>query len=58
LASASGIPTIVSAIATALTRCPIASHTPHSSSQMMFPISAPVPAPGLSMMVRPNGHSA
>jgi hypothetical protein len=45
-------------IATALTRSPIASQIPHNSSQMIFPISAPVPAPGLSMIVRPNAHSA
>ena len=58
LASASGMPTIVTAIAAALTRCPIASHIPHSSSQMTLPIKAPVPAPGRSTMVRPNGHNA
>jgi hypothetical protein len=49
---------IVSAIATALTRCPIASQIPNNTNQMMFPISVPLPAPGLSMIVRPNGHSA
>ena len=58
LASASGMPTIVAAIATALTKWPIASHKPNSSTQMTFPISAPVPAAGLSTIVRPNGHNA
>src|SRR5208283_5664087 len=58
LASASGIPTIVIAIAAALTKCPIASQTPNSSTQMTFPMRAPVPAVGLSTIVRPNGHNA
>ena len=58
LAKASGMPMIVIAIAAALTRCPMASHIPKSSTQMTLPIRAPVPALGFSTIVRPNGHSA
>ena len=48
LASASGMPMIVIAIATAVMMCPIASHTPNSTiSQMTLPTSAPGRAPGL-----------
>ena len=49
---------IVTAIATALTRCPSASHQPNSTTHRMLPISAPGRVPGLSTSVRPNGHSA
>ena len=49
---------IVMAIAAALTKCPIASHNPNSSTQMTLPTSVPVPAPGFSTIVRPNGHNA
>ena len=58
LARARGIPMIVIAIATAVMTWPIASHTPQSSTQMMFPTSAPGRGPGFSMMVRPKGHRA
>ncbi len=58
LASASGMPMIVIAIATALTTWPIASQMPNRSTQMTLPIRAPGRGPGLSTMVRPNGHSA
>ncbi len=52
------MPTIVAAIATAVSKCPIASQIPHNRIQMMLPINAPVRTPGLSTIVRPNGHSA
>jgi hypothetical protein len=58
LANASGIPTMVMAMATALTMWPMASHSPNSRIQMTLPISAPGRGPGFSTMVRPNGHSA
>ena len=58
LASASGIPMMVLAIATAVAKCMIVSAIPNSNTQMTFPISAPVPAPGFSTIVRPNGHRA
>ena len=58
LASASGMPTMVTAIATALMTWPMASHSPATNIQMTLPISAPVRGPGLSTTVRPNGHSA
>lgn len=58
LASASGMPMIVTAIAAALTKCPRASQIPNSSTQMTLPIKAPVPAVGFSTIVRPNGHNA
>ena len=58
LASASGMPTIVIAIAAALTMWPIASHSPNSSIQITLPTTAPGRGPGFSTMVRPNGHSA
>jgi hypothetical protein len=52
------MPMIVTAIATAVTTCAMASQIPNSSTQMMLPISAPGRVPGLSITVRPNGHSA
>ena len=58
LASASGMPMIVMAIATALTKCAMASQMPNSITQMTLPISVNGWAPGFSTMVRPNGHSA
>ena len=58
LASASGMPMIVMAIATAVITWPMASQMPNRMIQMTLPISAPGRGPGLSTMVRPNGHSA
>ena len=49
---------IVIAIATALTRWPMASQMPNRITQMTLPISAPGRGPGFSTMVRPNGQSA
>ena len=49
---------IVIAIATAVTTWPIASQMPNRMTQMMLPTSAPGRGPGLSTIVRPNGHSA
>jgi hypothetical protein len=45
------MPMIVTAIATALTMWPIASHTPATMSQMTLPTSAPGRGPGLSTTV-------
>jgi hypothetical protein len=47
----------VIAIATALTKCPIASQIPNNNTQMTLPTRAPLPALGLSTIVRPNGHN-
>ena len=58
LASASGIPMIVMAIATAVTMWPMANQMPNRMTQMTLPITAPGRGPGFSTMVRPNGHSA
>ena len=58
LATASGMPTIVIAIAIAVVMCPMASHTPATITQMTLPTSAPGRGPGFSTIVRPNGHSA
>ena len=58
LASASGMPMIVTAIATAVTTWPMASQMPNRMTQMTFPISAPGRVPGMSTIVRPNGHNA
>lgn len=57
-ATASGIPMIVIAIATAVTMCPIANQIPAMITQMTLPIIEPTPAVGLSTTVLPNGHSA
>ena len=47
---------IVMARKNAVTMCPSASHQPASTSQMMFPITAPAPAEGFLTTVRPNGQ--
>ena len=47
---------IVMHIAIPVIRCPSASHQPARTIQITLPISAPVPAPGLRTIVRPNGH--
>ena len=46
LASASGMPTIVIAIATAVRTWPMASQTPNRMTQMTLPINAPGRGPG------------
>ena len=55
-ASPSGIPMIVRHISTPVTTCPIASHQPARTNQMMLPISEPAPASGRFTSVRPNGQ--
>ena len=57
-ASASGMPMIVTASATADRTCAMTSHQPASTNQITLPMNDPTPADGLATMVRPNGQSA
>jgi hypothetical protein len=56
-ARASGIPMIVTASATAVARCPMASHQPATMIQMTLPITDGTPASARRTSLRPNGHS-
>ncbi len=58
LNSVSGIPTIVTAVVAALSRCPIVNHNLNGSTQMVLLTRAPVPAPGLLTIVWSNGRNA
>ena len=57
LAMAKGMPMMVTAMANAVTTCPMAIQIPATNSQITFPSreKTPVP-PGLSTTMRPKGH--
>lgn len=58
LAHANGIPIIVTANATAVTKCSTAIHQPNNTSHTILANNEGLPACGSSTTSRPKGHSA
>ena len=56
-ATANGMPMMVMASSSAVTRWASASSQPSRMSQTMFPMNVPTPAVGLAMVVRPKGQT-
>ncbi len=54
----SGMPMIETNSGIDVMTCPIASQMPATTSQMMLPIVAPIPAVPVSTTSRPKGQSA
>src|SRR5699024_12339492 len=57
-AQPSGMPMIETNSGIDVTTCPMASHTPATTSQMILPTVVTMPAGLVSMTSRPNGHRA